>query len=111
MRLRPDEYPPPVRASLTVESWAQNNFRRYIRRATLMQSWGTSRRCAGVLIDPVLVPGPPGGLLLSGIELFTRDDRIHECCQMWFVRPMVDERSEAPPFVWTPAAVQALPET
>ena len=74
LRLRKSEWPAPVRGELRIEESERdaNSFKRGVRVANLLAPTGASRVHAGVLLpifDPVLIPAPPGHILIRGIEI------------------------------------------
>lgn len=101
MRLRPEEWPAPVRGELQMAYWegAHNSYRRTLRNLSLLVYRGTTAVPQLRISDPEPIDVVGGAMLFRGIELEAREGRIYEHEQVWLVRPLESlDRPPLPPF-------------
>lgn len=96
-RLRPDEWPSPVRGELRMTYWdgTHNSSRRTLRDVSLLVSWGTSAVPNIRMADPDWIDVVGGALLMRGMGVHTRDGSTYEHEEMWLIRPL--QSLDSPP--------------
>ncbi|WP_428001784.1 hypothetical protein [Acidovorax sp.] len=97
MRLRPEEWPAPIRGELRMTYWdgAHNSARRTLRDVSLLVMWGTTRVPSIRMADPEWIDVVGGALLMRGMGVHTVDGRIYEHEEVWLIRAL--ESLERPP--------------
>ena len=97
MRLRPEEWPAPIRGELAMSYWegSKNSSRRTLRHVSLMVRWGTGRIPNIRLADPEWIDVVGGALLMRGIILNSVEGRVFEHEQVWLIRAL--ESLDSPP--------------
>ncbi|CAN7171933.1 hypothetical protein LJR118_000309 [Acidovorax sp. LjRoot118] len=97
MRLRPEEWPAPVRGELQMNYWdgTRNSSRRTLRDVALMVRWGTSTVPNIRMADPEWIDVVGGALLMRGMGLHMVDGRVYEHEEVWLIRAL--ESLQSPP--------------
>lgn len=89
LRLRPDEWPEPVRGLLRVEQRdaRYTSARRAQREIKVMGEWVTAPITLLFMFDPEFVEVAGDGFLLRGYVISGAAGRSYEHQQLWLVRP------------------------
>lgn len=97
LRLRPSEWPAPVKGQLAVSHMPASicASRRTLREVKVLGRWVSERFTQLLMFDPEFVDVVGDGFLLRGYEIHTQQERQFEHQQLWLVRPCQGE--DAPP--------------
>lgn len=101
LRLRPDEWPEPVRGLLRIDQReaSTNASRRTMREVKVMGEWVTTPMTLIFMFDPELIDTVGDGFLLRGHVVNSSSGRCHEHQQLWLVRPRTSgDGPPLPPF-------------
>lgn len=100
LRLRPEEWPAPVRGVLQVDQREARttSARRAQREVTVMGEWVSAPKPLAFMFDPEFVDVVGDGFLLRGYVITPADGRCYEHQQLWLVRPCPAGGPPLPPF-------------
>ena len=100
LRLRPDEWPAPVRGVLRVDQREAptTSARRAQREVKVMGEWVSAPLTLAFMFDPEFVDVVGDGFLLRGYVITTTAGRCYEHQQLWLVRPCPADGPPPPPF-------------
>lgn len=100
LRLRPEEWPAPLRGKLQVKQQEGRALaaRRSLREVQLVGEWVIAPMVLAFMFEPEFIDVVGDGFLLRGNVIQSVEGRCYEHQQLWLVRPTSESDPPLPPF-------------